>query len=192
MEAIRIFADLETSRLILRHMTAEDTEFVFHHFSDADVCRYLYDAEPFRSEDDAISLIRWYDNKERPDHNRWLMVLKDTSALIGTCGYHAWDRDNNIAEIGYDMRREFWGYGYMTEAMQAALQHGFGSMNLNRVQAYVAPENEGSVRLLQRLGFMREGTVREKHLFRERYYDHYCFSLLRREWHPIVDDTAEH
>jgi len=64
MEAIRIFADLETSRLILRRMTAEDAEFVFRHFSDADVCRFLYDAEPFRSEDDAISLIRWYDKRQ--------------------------------------------------------------------------------------------------------------------------------
>lgn len=182
MQETRVFDDLQSARLSLRRLQVDDAPFVLRHFSDVDVCRYLYDAEPFTSLEEALALIGHYDNRADGDHNRWGIVLKDAGTLMGTCGYHFWDRDNRSAEIGYDLGPAYWGHGYMAEALKAALCHGFEIMLLNRVQAFVALENDRSSRLLERLGFAREGTVREKHLFRGRYHDHYCFSLLRREW----------
>jgi ribosomal-protein-alanine N-acetyltransferase len=70
----------------------------------------------------------------------------------------------------------------MTEALTEALTSGFENMSLNRVEAVIALENVASIRLVEKLGFQREGVLRDRHLFRGTYYDHYLYSLLAREW----------
>lgn len=70
----------------------------------------------------------------------------------------------------------------MTESLHRAVKVGFENMGLNRIQAFVYVQNTRSVDLLLRLGFTQEGIIKDKHLFRGRYYDHFCFSLLKREW----------
>lgn len=109
-------------------------------------------------------------------------MRKSDKESMGTCGYDSWDRENNIAEIGYDLWKEFWGQGYMREALIAAIYSGFNNMDLNRINAFVALDNLRSARLLESLGFKREGIYREKHFYRGEYFDHYTYSLLRREW----------
>ncbi len=176
------FPDIGTDRLILRTLNANDREFIFRHFSNHDVCQYLYDNEPLSSIEEAEKIIRLYESPEDSDHNRWVIIRKEDNGVIGTCGYHYWDKKNNIAEVGYDLDKNYWGKGYMTEAMKAVLNHGFRKLNLNRVQAFVYVGNDKSCNLLRRLGFKSEGIIREKHLYRGKYYDHFCFSLLKEEW----------
>ncbi|MEN6521450.1 MAG: GNAT family protein [Armatimonadota bacterium] len=177
-----IFSTVETERLILRPLAPQDVDFIYRHFSDEDVCRYLFDAEPLTSIDGAQAIIDFYMSSEKNDRNRWCIINKESNKTIGTCGYHRWDKTNNIAELGYDMERESWGHGYMQEALNAAFKAGFCNTNLNRIEAFTSVENERSIKILKRLGFTEEGIIRDKHYFRGEYYDHYCFSLLRREW----------
>lgn len=87
-----------------------------------------------------------------------------------------------MAEIGYDLWHEYWGNGYMKEALVSAIESGFTNMNLNRINAFVALENENSTKLLENLGFKNEGIFRDKYFFRGNYYDHYSYSLLKRDW----------
>ncbi|NGP46829.1 GNAT family N-acetyltransferase [Bacillaceae bacterium SIJ1] len=178
----RNFPQLETKRLRLRELNFEDSLFIFKLFSDKEVCKYLYDEEIYTDMEDAQGFIEWYSNPEENLRNRWGIERKVDRALLGTCGFDSWDRYNHIAEIGYDLWHEYWGHGYMTETLECAIEGGFNHMNLNRIQAFVALENEKSAKLLEKLGFMNEGIFREKHLFRGLYYDHYCYSLLKREW----------
>ena len=70
----------------------------------------------------------------------------------------------------------------MNEALICAIESGFNNMALNRINASVALENINSIKLLEKLGFKNEGIYRDKHLFRGKYYDHYSFSLLKRDW----------
>ncbi|MBM7616237.1 GNAT family N-acetyltransferase [Alkaliphilus hydrothermalis] len=91
MTRIKQFPEIETERLKLRELTMEDVDFVFAHFSDEDICRYLYDEEPFSSKEEAVGLISWYKNPEGKNHNRWGIVRKEDGVLIGTCGYHCWE-----------------------------------------------------------------------------------------------------
>nr|WP_225942282.1 GNAT family protein [Sporosarcina limicola] len=173
---------METERLRLRELNFEDSPFIFKLFSDKKVCKYLYDDEIYTNIEDAIDFIKWHSNSEKRVRNRWGIERKADNALVGTCGFDSWDRYNNIAEIGYDLWHEYWGYGYMKETLASAIESGFNNMNLNRINAFVALENERSARLLENLGFTNEGVFRDKHLFRGRYYDHYSYSLLKREW----------
>jgi ribosomal-protein-alanine N-acetyltransferase len=179
------FPEIETPKLRLRNLTLKDTDFIYKHFSNKKVCEYLLDEETFTSLDEAIELVNSYSNPEEKNFNRWGIVRKEDNNLIGTCGFHCWDKTNNIAEIGYDLWHEYWGQGYMAEALEAAIHSGFQNMKLNRIQAYVALENDRSSALLKKLGFTNEGIIRDKHLFHGSYYDHYCFSILKREWTKV-------
>jgi len=176
------FSGIETERLVLREINESDIDFVFTHFSNEDVCRYLYDEEPLTSREEAEQIIEWYKNPRGKNHNRWIILNKESKESMGTCGYHRWDKKNKTAEIGYDLGKDFWGKGYMKEALIYIIKRGFSVMDLNRIQAFISIDNARSYKLLESIGFTREGVIRDKHLFRGRYYDHYCYSLLKRDF----------
>ncbi len=179
---LSLFSDIETDRLRLCQIAPEHQEALFRHFADPDVSRFLMDSEPFSSPEEAGEMIDWYTTPLPRSQHRWVLLSKQNGAFMGTCGYHCWDDGNHIAELGYDLAPAFWGHGYMSEALTPVLHHGFSEMQLNRVQAFVYPENERSRALLLRLGFTIEGVFRDKHFFRGQYYDHEVYSLLCREW----------
>lgn len=177
-----IFPELTTERLLLRPLTAGDLDFVFRHFADPDVGRYLLDDDPVTSIDQAQAIVDFYLNPDATSYNRWILERKADHCPIGTFGFHRWSRNNHKAEIGYDLSPAAWGQGYMSEALRRVLEFGFGEMDLNRIEAIVYTENTASLKLLERHGFVREGLMREELCRNGVYYDHWLFSLLRREW----------
>ncbi len=173
---------IETERLVLRGFDPSDSDFVFKHFSDPDVCRYLYDCEPFEAIEEAEQLIRGYTNPAQNSRCRWAIVWKETGQIAGTCGFHKWDHDNKTVELGYDLAKAFWGKGIVVEAVSAVLDYAFANWDINRIQAFIAIHNSQSARVAEKLGFTREGVIRDQLLFQGQYYDHYCYSLLKREY----------
>ena len=178
------FPDLETKRLLLRRLMPADAEFIYHHFSDPAVTRYLMDEPPLSEPAQAQEMIRLYQDPAGKTYNRWGIVREQDGQLIGTCGYHRWNRRFFRAEIGYDLSPTCWGQGYMTEALCAVIQNGFGRMGLNRIEALVYTENVRSIGLLQKLGFHKEGLLRDYFYRDGQFYDHHLLALLRREWRP--------
>ena len=75
-----------------------------------------------------------------------------------------------------------WGQGLMHEALTALLDHGFGTWNLNRVEADIDPRNRASARTLERLGFCREGLLRERWIVGGEVCDSALYGLLQRDW----------
>jgi [ribosomal protein S5]-alanine N-acetyltransferase len=182
------FPAIETERLFLRSVEPKDDTFIFQLYSDEEVCRYLFDEEIYTSLDDAREFIKWNQKPEETGNNRWLIIRKMDGERLGTCGYDSWDTENHIAEIGYDLLPDHWGNGYMKETLMAAIESGFQNMGLNRINAYTALENEKSAKLLESLGFLKEGIYREKHLYRGEYYDHSSYSLLKRDWIRLQEE----
>ncbi|MET3698708.1 ribosomal-protein-alanine N-acetyltransferase [Bacillus oleivorans] len=176
------YPPLETKRLYLRELNLEDTPFIFKLYSDETVCKYLYDADLFTTYKEAENFIIWNLDCEGKNHNRWGIMRKADHSMLGTIGFHSWDRVNHIAEIGYDLLSEYWGKGYMTEALEGVIKNGFKIMKLNRIHAYVALNNQRSIQLLEKLHFKKEGIFRDRLFFSGQYHDHYCYSLLKREW----------
>jgi len=88
---------------------------------------------------------------------RWSMLLRDDGAVIGSLGYHAWDRELRSADLSYEVVPARWGQGYATEAARGAMEYGFGTMGLLRIVGNVAQVNLPSIRVLQRLGFRQVG-----------------------------------
>jgi ribosomal-protein-alanine N-acetyltransferase len=88
------------------------------------------------------------------------------------------DFDNLKAEIGYDLAKSSWGKGYATEAVSSLVDHAFSSLKLNRVEAKVDPENVSSIKLLEKLRFTFEGTLREYERVEGTFNDLHMYSKL--------------
>lgn len=176
------FPELETERLHLRQLTMDGLDFVYRHFSNPRVAEFLLDEPPLSDISEAREIIEFYQQPETKSLNRWGISLKTNGQLVGTCGFHKWNKRDLHAEIGYDLSPDFWGQGFMTEALRAVIQNGFGRMRLNRIEAIVYPENQKSLHLLHKLGFQTEGLLREYHHLNGKFYDHYILSLLKRDW----------
>lgn len=102
--------------------------------------------------------------------------------VIGTCTLYNIQRGNRRADIGYALRREHCGRGLMHEALTALLAHGFDALILNRVEADIDPRNQASARTLERLGFVREGTLRERWIVNGEVSDTALYGLLKSDW----------
>jgi len=176
------FPDLETERLHLRQITMDHLEFVYNHFSNPLVAEFLLDEPPLSNIAEAREIIEFYQQPETKSLNRWVISLKTNGQPVGTCGFHKWSKRDFHAEIGYDLSPDFWGQGIMSEALRAAIQHGFERMGLNRIEAFVYPQNHRSLQLLKKLGFQIEGLLRDYNYLNGIFYDHNILSLLKKDW----------
>ena len=102
--------------------------------------------------------------------------------MIGTCTLHQIHLQNRRAEVGYALGRPYWGSGYMNEAMHALVDYAFTNMKLHRLEADIDPRNEASAKSLERLGFQREGYLRERWIVGEEISDSALYGLLASEW----------
>ena len=175
---------LETERLILRNLEAGDLAFVRSHFGDPEVHRHLVDTDPVTTEEEAQEIIDFYADPERLERNRWVLVERASGASIGTVGLHAYDTANRKIEVGYDLSRAHWGRGLMHEALVAVLDHAFEGLGVHRVEAFVHVANHRSSRLLERLGFVREGTIRAQYWRNGAWHDHHLYSRLATDPRP--------
>jgi RimJ/RimL family protein N-acetyltransferase len=182
------FRPLETERLILRELKPTDAEAIFHYLSDPEVTQYL-DTQPHQTVEQTQRLVNFLASLfEKGEGFRWGIVKKTGNSgqgadvVIGTCGYHAWVKFHLRAEIGYELAREYWGQGIMSEAIKAILAFGFDELGLNRVEAMVLVGNVASARFLEKLGFQQEGVLREYKLVQRAFKDLMLFSLLKKDY----------
>jgi len=174
---------LITPRLKIRVMNFEDADFLFKEWSNPKVTYFMRDEEPLKSRGQAEEFICQFQNPEKISNSKWWGIeLKETHQLIGTCGYLGWNCCHRHAEIGYDLSPNYWGQGLMVEALQILLNYGFSEMNLNRIQAMTHSDNYRSQKVLLKLGFLREGVLREYFGLDGIFNDQIQYSILKKEW----------
>jgi ribosomal-protein-alanine N-acetyltransferase len=177
------FPILETSRLLLREIVAEDAPSLFAVYADPKHMQW-YGIDPFpdlaaaEARIKTFAVMRAQANPGTP----WGITTKENGLFIGTCGLFAWNRNWRKCSVGYELVKEAQGHGFMQEALTAALSWGFQVMELNRIEAQVHPNNQRSIRLLGRLGFVEEGRLRQAAYWANQYRDMVQYSLLRAEW----------
>lgn len=177
------FPILQTDRLILRKITMADLEDWFAVWNNADVLQYLIDFEADPDEDEVKEIIIWTQQIFLAKTGaRWAITRKDDDTMIGSVGFHLYSANNRCAEIGYELHRDHWRKGIMSEALTAVVDFCFTQLNCHRVEANVTSGNEGSAGLLKKLGFTLEGTWRDKVYWRDAFYDLWQFGLLENEY----------
>jgi len=174
--------ELSTPRLRLRAPRAADAGAMYAIYKDPAVCRYLpWGAWP--SIDEAHARIERYRKAMiAGEMVRLLIVRTDDEAVLGDCTLFHLDAPCRRAEVGYSLAAAAWGKGIVQEAVGALLQFGFTAMDLNRVEADIDPRNSASARSLERLGFVREGFLRERWIVEGEVSDSALYGLLRRDW----------
>ncbi|MFE6618255.1 GNAT family N-acetyltransferase [Streptomyces sp. NPDC057740] len=175
---------LHTSRLRLRAFEDADTNDLFALHSSAHVLRY-WDSPPWTERERAEKFIARCREMEKHGTGTRLAVDRvSDGAFIGWCTLDSWNPDFRSASLGYCFDDAAWGHGYATEAARALLRWAFDTLDLNRVQAEADTRNVASARVLEKLGFLREGTLREDCVVNGEVSDSWVYGLIRREWQP--------
>jgi RimJ/RimL family protein N-acetyltransferase len=177
---------LTTERLLLRWMNEDDVDAHYAVFSDPVVARY-WSSEPWTDIEQARQGIASTTAAYADGSGvRFGIVLRKSGELsgelIGNVSLHHFFEQNRRCEIGYALASKHWGQGYATEALRAAIQYGFDTLNLNRIEADIDPRNIGSARVLEKVGFRKEGTMPERWIVFGEFADTVNYGLLKRYW----------
>lgn len=173
---------LDAPRVRLRWLSAGDVDALFAVFSDREMMRY-WSTPAFRERAEAEALLARIQQRFADKLGfQWGVERKDDGRILGTCTLFHLDSRNMRAELGYALASAYWKNGYMREALSALLDYAFGTMKLRRLEADVDPRNASSLRILQKLGFSREGLLRERWNVDGEIQDTAFLGLLAREW----------
>ncbi|MCD4708240.1 MAG: GNAT family N-acetyltransferase [Candidatus Sabulitectum sp.] len=171
------FPVLETERLLLRQVSTNDTGDLFRCYSDPEVMKYL--ATPLENEDAIGGILEDYKDGFSEGYNLiWALDIKETGVFAGTAGFEEFSFLDGKADIGFSMLPSHQGKGYMEEVLLEIINYGFQILRINRIQTTVVPENIPSVKLLGKLGFHREGCMKQSVFFNNSYHDELIMALL--------------
>ncbi len=162
---------LETERLALREISVDDAGLILELLNEPSFLRYVGD-KGVRTEEDARRYITGGPVASYARHGFGLNLVtrKDDGARMGMCGLLKRDELPD-ADVGFALLPEYWSRGYVTEAAAAVIAHGRGTVGLTRRLAVTSKDDEASMRVLEKLGFALEGSVKlsdggeELHLF---------------------------
>jgi ribosomal-protein-alanine N-acetyltransferase len=173
---------IKTSRLTLRSIRADDVDEFYAIYSNVEVMRY-WSTPPLSNRDAASKLITEIDEGfKRRELLKWGIALRSDDRLIGSVTLFHPEFTHRRVEIGYALGRAHWGKGYMQETLKAVLDYAFTVLNMHRIEADVDPRNTASIRTLERLGFQREGYLRERWQVNGEIQDAFFYGLLRPDW----------
>lgn len=177
---------LLTPRLRLRPVADADAEALRALHTDAEVLRY-WDAPGWREPERASRFIA-ASREMAADGSGVRLVLegRNDGGFRGWCALARVDTVHRSAALGLCLPRDAWGHGLATEAAHALLGWAFATLDLNRVQAETDTRNLAAARVLSKLGFRREGTLREDCVVDGEVSDSWVFGLLRREWGSVL------
>ena len=173
---------ITTERLTLRWFTPADAEGLFAIFSDPAVVRYWSCAEWTDMAHARTMIEDTLAAYQSGDGVRLAVMLTATGQMVGQINLHHMFHSNRRCEVGYALAQAHWGKGYISEALEAAFDYAFGTLDLNRIEADIDPRNEASRKILQRLAFSKEGYMRERWIVHGEVCDTEFFGLIKSDW----------
>jgi len=173
---------VELERVRLRSIAEADIDGIYAIYSDEETARYL-SRPAWTDRAQAATFVE----RVRASYGTGSAISlaverKNDGALVGECVLFGFNDQCRRAEIGYTLGRAYRSQGYMREALAGLIDIGFGPLDLNRIEADIDPRNEPSARILERLGFVKEGYLRERWIVAGVKSDTALFGLLKSEW----------
>lgn len=182
---------INTDRLSLRWISGDDVDAFYTIYSNPEVMRY-WSTPPLADRAAASKLVNEiHEGFKRRELLKWGIALRTDDTLIGSVTLFHPDFTHRRAEIGYALGRAHWGKGYMQETLKAVLRYAFEVLHFHRIEADVDPRNAASIRTLERLGFQREGYLRERWQVNGEIQDALFYGLLRPDWESASISTAK-
>lgn len=173
---------LETPRLRLRPYRADDALAMFALYSDPRVMRYWSFPAWTQAAQAQIYVARATAAAESGELFPWAIADSGSDQLIGALTLHSLHVEQRRAEVGYSLSPVFQGCGMAAEALRCGLAHAFDALGLRRIEADVDPRNAASCRLLEHIGFVREGLLRQRWLVNGELCDTAFYGLLPEDF----------
>lgn len=177
---------LETKRLFIRKFSFRDLNDIYEYLSDEDV--------QLPAGGSAISTVaevqKVLDRYMKRD-DIFAIELKNERKVIGAIGAYNLTY-NNILErhLGFELTKKYWNQGYMTEAAEAMIDHLFKKLDLDRIAISNYPFNKASIKVAEKLGFVKEGVLRkEDRLSTGELVDRIVYSILKEEWSEKIEKS---
>lgn len=176
------FPVLEGTCIRLRGIRENDVDRLFQLFSEPEVMRY-WSRGPMAARQEAVDYAQnILDGFVRRDLLNWIVADAESDAMIGTATLYEINPQHARAGLGYALMPAFWGKGLARESATLAMCYGFLELGLHRIEADTEPNNTRSNRLLESLGFQREGLLRERFRHPDGIQDSLIFGILKTEW----------
>jgi ribosomal-protein-alanine N-acetyltransferase len=175
------FPNLETKRLVLRQINANDAEAILALRSNDEVMKYI--PRPYlKTKEDALELIAMFDDKiENGIGINWgIYFLDEPEKLLGIIGHYRIKPEHFRAEVGYMLFPDHKGKGIVSEALKKVVEYGFNEMKLHSIEAILDPENKGSEKVLLKNGFVKEAHLIENEYYEGRFLDTMIYSILNK------------
>ena len=183
---------IETDRLILRRFKMEDAEIMYRNWASNDeVTKYL--TWPTHADVNVTrSVIEgWIQSYANPDFYNWAIVLKTIGEPIGSLSVVKYDEKTASAVIGWCMGKRWWGQRIMPEAARAILEYLFETVEFNRIAAKHDKNNSKSGRVMQKIGMIREGTLRASGKNNQGIVDEVYYSILKDDYEKDHDQYTK-
>lgn len=165
---------LNTARLYLHELTAQEARDMHELNLDPDVIRYTGDP-PFNSVDHARQFLAAYADYRKHGFGRWAVRLKQDDTFLGWCGLKRIPEISEV-DLGFRFHQRYWNQGYATESALACLDHGFSTLQLEEVIGRAMPQNHASIRVLKKVGMHYwKDVVCQAHPAK-------CFLITREQW----------
>ena len=164
---------IETQRLYLRKWELSDAAEAFGFYGDPDVSKYLGDGKPVP--DIATTekfLAKFIEHENNWGFSPWAVVHRESEKLIGICGFHTFNADQEI-ELGFRFLRTHWGQGFASEACRACVDFIFLKFPPSHIAALTDEQNAPTKKVLTKIGFYLVGpSIHTKHSRRYLRYEY--------------------
>ncbi len=168
---------LRTERLVLRPAARSDLEDYHSLLLDSPASKFGH-KPPSSLQETENRLERTLTRQAAGELLDWAITETPGGPLLGYVCLVRIDRAHQRSEVGYQLRSDHWGRGFMTEALGAVVQHGFVTLGFHRLEGHTHPENRPSIRVLERCGFTFEGVLRENYLMEGVFHDSAVYARL--------------
>jgi ribosomal-protein-alanine N-acetyltransferase len=173
---------LETTRLSLRKVTKDDVLDMYAYSSDIEVTRFLRWG-PHQTVEDTENyisyvLVQYREGQDGP----WAIELKQVNSIIGHIHLMEIDVLHRKAQIGFVLSKGYWNKGIMTEALITVLEYSFEKLGLNRLEGLCISSNQAAIRVLEKVGMVKEGELREYYFQKGTFWDIAIYAILKKEF----------
>ncbi len=173
-----MFPELHTERFLLTKVTEADLPFLYEGLSDPEAMPH--NGVYFTSLEETKKQLAWYNqNLSSGTGINWKVVSKATGEPVGVVSIYYFKPEHKKAELGYWLLPKFWRQGIAKEVLPVIIDHWFNVKGLHRLEAFVEEGNDASIALMNALGFVHEGTMRDCEIKFGKYISLRVYSFIR-------------
>lgn len=174
-----MFPVYKTDRILLRKIISTDIENVFKGLSNPSVIKYY--GVSYDTLESTKTQMSWFDEIVNNKTGIWWAICSpDNTIFYGAAGINNIDSAHKKAEIGYWLLPDYWGRGFVAEALSIICRYGFEKEKLHRIESFVETENQNSIKVMNALDFEHEGTLKECEIKNGKYINLHIFAKINQ------------